>query len=139
MLANCTKSANKHPHPIHRGISRQNSGSVIEVKLPGTEELFNKESPLLLANKKSLQHKIFSGKTAGLIEVNVVPPSDKEMGLKELGKKVSTVLFLKALESAYKLCFAILSDCGCCGLKSSVQLKICNYMWLYVKNDHKVF
>lgn len=56
-------------------------------------ELFNKESPLLLANKKSLQHKIFSGKTAGLIEVNVVPPSDKEMGLKELGKSLDSIVF----------------------------------------------
>lgn len=59
-------------------------------------------------------------------------------GKRVLGKKVFTVLFLQALESAFKLCLAILSDCDCCGLKASLQLKAYNYLWLDIKNDHKV-
>lgn len=56
----------------------------------------------------------------------------------ELIKEVFTVLFLLALESVYKLCLAVLSDCGGCGLKVFVQLKVCNYLWLHIKNDHQM-
>lgn len=82
-------------------------------------------SCLLPANKKVTATQHFLVKLWDCVRSHNdgVPPSDKG-GERKLGKKISTILFLQALESAYKPCLAILGDCGCCGPKASMKLKV---------------